>query len=329
MVRRILAVLLTLALTPGLWWQSAPPRHDRAPRLTLAAVPLPDDCCRIPGIRIERAWHITSNHEDFGGYSALIADGSGSLLAIGDGGQSLRFRKPMLAGGASAAFGAAVPIVSRHKGNRDVEAATRDPVSGRLWLALEGKGMILRRDAALADQGGVIVPAMRAWPGNAGPEAMVRLADGRFVILGETYSGSLERQRHPGLLFGGDPVEGATAQPFTFVGAAGFRPTDMAQLPDGRVLIVMRRLVWPFPIRFDARLMLADPAGLRPGGEWRAIDLGALPDGVPMDNYEGLALEPQRDGTVRGWLISDDNAAALQRTLVLELRIAPAALPRR
>lgn len=103
----------------------------------------------------------------------------------------------------------------------------------------------------------------------------------------------------------------------------------MAQLPDGRVLIVMRRLVWPFPIRFAVRLMLANPADIRPGQEWRAIDLGGIEDPALLDNYEGLALVPRPDGLVTGWLISDDNGAALQRTLLLKLQIDPARLPRR
>lgn len=327
-MRRVLACLLAAAVIPGTWWRSLPPPRDPAPRVAVEALPLPRACCALPGIRIDGVWHLTSRNELFGGYSALIPVGWAELLALSDGGRSLLLPLPDKNAPIAVRFGSLVRAGERRKNNRDVEAATWDSASKRIWLAFEGRGVIERRGADLSEEGAVLIPAMRAWPGNSGPEAMVRLRDGRFVVLAETHTGWTARSQHPALLFAGDPVEGAPAQPFTFRGAPGYRPTDMAQLPDGRVLMLMRRLVWPFPARFAARLMIADPADLRPGQEWQALDLGEIAEPVPVDNYEGLALVPEADGSVTGWIISDDNGAALQRTLLLRLRIDPAALPR-
>ena len=69
---------------------------------------------------------------------------------------------------------------------------------------------------------------MRDWGWNTGPEAMVRLADGRFIVVREGFFG----ERHAGLLFAGDPLAVKQApRHFVLAGPPGFRPTDMAQLP--------------------------------------------------------------------------------------------------
>jgi hypothetical protein len=115
--------------------------------------------------------------------------------------------------------------------------------------------------------------------------------------------------------------------PFTFAGPPGFRPTDAALLPDGRVLVLMRQLVWPMPARFGAKLALLDPDAISAGGQVEATWLAELDDPWPLDNYEGLALEPDADGTITAWLISDGNNAVTQRTLLLRLSFRMADLP--
>jgi hypothetical protein len=53
---------------------------------------------------------------------------------------------------------------------------------------------------------------------------------------------------------------------------------------------------------------------------FRSGSLVARMDLVPpmtVDNYEGLAAVPTRDGGIRFYLISDDNALARQRTILL------------
>jgi hypothetical protein len=328
MIRRVLCVFLIVGLAPGTWVRSRPLPPNTSQAVTVAPLPLPPGCCLIGPVRAEAAWQISSRNSAFGGYSALVARGDGRLVAFSDGGIALDFPIPGTRSVQAPRMTVAIPSANPRKDNRDVESATREPFIGRVWLALEGRDEIRRFGADGSSQGQVTVAAMQQWPGNTGPEAMVRLRDGRFVVLSESYARWFDFTRHPALLFGGDPVSGAAPQSFRFAGAPGYRPTDMAQLPDGRVLIVMRRLVWPFPIRFAMRLMLADPAEIRPGQEWRAIDLGGIEDPALLDNYEGLALIPQPDGLVTGWLISDDNAAALQRTLLIRLAIDPARLPK-
>ncbi len=218
-------------------------------------------------------------------------------------------------------FGAIIANPSLLKSNRDVESATLDPASGRLWIAQEGRNSIERHHLGSGREAFRQIPEMTNWPQNAGPEAMVRLSDGRFLVLCECTTSWFTSGRHPALLFGGDPAEAAAAQGFTFAGANGYRPTDMAQLPDGRVLILARRLLWPIPARFAIKVLIADPAEISSGGVWQAREVADISSPWPVDNYEGIAIERMPDGTLIGWIMSDENEAISQRVLLLKVEI--------
>ena len=93
----------------------------------------------------------------------------------------------------------------------------------------------------------------------------------------------------------------------------------MAPLPGGRVLILLRTVYWRLPPRFEGKLVIADPARIRQGKRWSGEVVADLAEPLPVDNYEGLAVEPANDGSAVVWLISDDNTARFQRTLLLKL----------
>lgn len=313
--RALLALLLAAALAPGTWLRSPIRPLDFTQALTLTALRLAPGCCTVGPLHLTGAWHLTSPHQQFGGYSALVRPIPGRLLAISDAGYTLDFPEPGLPGAVK--FSSLFPKPGWHKSDRDTESAQWDPASRRLWVAAEGSNMVLRFDANLTMQTHVAPPAMHLWPSNTGPEAMARLNDGRFVVLCECRSRWHDRSAYPALLFAGDPTEHAGPQRFFVTGPWDYRPTDMATLPDGRVLVLQRRLIWPFPMRFGARLALLDPREIRPGAVVPLTDLGEFPAQLPMDNYEGLALEPLGGSRYAAWVISDDNAAVLQRTLLL------------
>lgn len=98
-------------------------------------------------------------------------------------------------------------------------------------------------------------------------------------------------------------------------------------LPDGFALVAMTRL----PGKRTAYLLRAyDPfrgsrVSLRivgASGESARLDL-ARP--MTVDNFEGVAAVPGKDGGFRFYLISDDNASARQRTLLLAFDWRPPA----
>lgn len=331
-MRRLLIVLLLCGLAPGMWVRSRnpPPNHDQV--ITVKALPLAKGCCMLGPFRLEAAWQLTGRNSDFGSYSGLVRIAPGRLMAFSDRGHFLDFLDPMPAVGtvqSEAIIGSIFAEQGKSRKNRDVEAATFDPVSRRLWLALEGSNLITRHGADLGRQALSAPAAMHFWPPNKGPEAMVRLRDGRFIVLAEAFPDWLDHSHHAGLLFPDDPAEGAVPQGFSFGGPEGYRPTDMAQLPDGRVLVVMRRLLWPFPVRASARIVLADPAQIKPNGLWQSTELASLTSPQPVDNFEAIAIDQARDGKIIVWLMSDDNRAASQRTLLWRMTLDPALLPPR
>lgn len=330
-MRRILApFLLILALAPGTWLREGRAPWHEAVTLRFTRLPLPNEAeraARLGAFTLEAVWEMTSPYGGFGSYSALLPRPDGRLMAVSDSGRYLAFAPP---GAPPAALesGSVVPERLRRRRDLDIEAATQDPAGSTIWLAREDSNAISRHDATFrGPRAYVRPPAMRGWGRNRGPEAMARLADGRFLVLQEGFAGLFEMRRHHAVLFARDPLLGGKSVEFTFAGPPAFSPTDMAQLPDGRVLILMRRLVWPLPLRFAGRIVVADPAAIRPGQPWRGREVAKLTAPLPVDNFEGLAIVPRPDGRVTVWLISDANNAATQRTLLWKLTVDPARLP--
>lgn len=327
MNRRFLALALVLGLGSITWLRSTPLPPDNRPDLMQERLPLEPSCCWLGPLRLAAVWQLTSRHSAFGGYSALLTEPQGRLLAFSDRGYFLDFSKPD--GPVSPPrFGVTLTDRRQLKHSRDVESATRDPQTGRIWLALEGRNAITRHDADLRREAFREERDWKGWSNNGGAEAMVRLSDGRFVVLCECRNSWLGK-RHPAFLYAGDPTSGIKGQAFSFEGGQGYRPTDMAELPDGRVLILARRLVWPIPARFAIKVLIADPAAIRPGQVWQAEELGELSGGWPVDNYEGLTIERQADGRLVAWILSDENGAASQRVLLLKVLIDEALLPQK
>jgi Esterase-like activity of phytase len=323
-VRQALGLLLVIALAPGTWLRSPepPPNYEQA----LRVVPLDTGPQRLGPFRVAGVWQLTSPNSLFGSYSALVEPAPGRLLALSDRGHYLAFAAPGSGPGpVRIATLAGRPV--RYKHFRDLESATRDPVSGKIYVALEVTMEVARYGPDLAFEAQRRVPEIQHWNDNSGPEAMVRLGDGRFAILCECTTGLFASGTHPALLLGGDPSVPAEAHFFTFAGPAGYRPTDAALLPDGRVLVLARRLTWPMPPRFRAKLLLADPAGIAPGETWQAVELASIEAPLPVDNFEALTVSTGADGQLTAWLLSDDNQALTQRSLLWKLEFSLDDLP--
>jgi hypothetical protein len=318
-MRLILILLVMLVLAPGTWIRSALPPLDLAAPVVVTPLAMPHDS--TGEVQLLGGWKMTSQNDHFGGYSALLALDGEHLLAASDRGRIIRlaFEGGLLQVGAMDFLATGV---QPDKGLIDVESMTRDPATGQLWLGYEAVNAVERVNSALEQPVRVHPAQMREWPTNKGAEAMARLDDGRFILIAEGSKG-WGRQVFAGLVFPGDPVAGGAAQEFRFDPPEGYRPVDMVQIPDGRVLILVRKLHWQIMPRFTAKLVLADPAEIRPGKNWSGKIIAELSPPIPSDNYEGLAMWPRDDGQLDLWVISDDNGASFQHTYLMHMRWNP------
>lgn len=326
-------MLLATALAPGTWLRT-PVLQGLDARITLRPV---DEAGAEPpqGWSVEGVWEFEGDGLLFGGYSALLALYDGRLQAFSDRGGRFTFlqpdHEPALTTGIERTI-AVQPVDELYQMEMfDIESAARDPATGDYWLAFEFQHAIARYSADGVVKGVRIIDDEVEWPGNSGAEAMVRLIDGRFLVIPEGGEGAL--------LYQGDPLTGGTAQTVAYKAPPGdFSVTDAAQLPDGRIVLVLRRVAWGIP-PFEARIAIAawpdvgptaEPAmgpnsGLKGGEEpvlapQIALDLTAV---LPPDNYEGIAVRERGDGTLDLWVIADDNLSVMQRTLVAKLRFDP------
>ncbi len=326
MKRRIFAiVLLAGLLAPVTWLRSPPPERNDDQSVVFAR--LGDEPVITGEAEFVDAWHLTSANSDFGSYSALTFLGNRRMLAGSDRGKALLFDAPddTESNGGRIEMRRFSDRINDTKVLVDLESLARDPVSGRIWAGFEGTNSIERVASDFAGSATVRPEAMQGWSSNSGPEAMARLADGRFLVLSEGRS-EWGGTAHPGLLFADDPLLDPEVLEFSFAPPpGGYRPVDAAQMPDGRVLVLVRNWSIGLPLSFSVRLVVADPAEIVDGGEWSGREIATISDRNIADNYEGLAVEENGDGVLAIWLISDDNNMSYQRTLLLKLRWDPLA----
>ena len=259
------------------------------------------------GLTLEQAWHLDPGNSAFSGFSAMVSE-SGGFRAISDFGGTAVIPRPTT--GQKLVPVTPLPAIRELAATPDAEAALYDAASDTLWVSYEHHNAI-RRISGDGRYAFVRPLALRQLGANSGIEAMARLPGGEFLMLAER-SGE-------GFLFAGDPVESDVVTRFRVQAPPDFLPTDMALLPDGRVLVLLRKLTWGFP-PFASMLAVGDPADIHEGETWQLTPVATIDGQDLRENYEGLAVETGDEGALTLWLISDSNRSVLQRTLLLKLR---------
>lgn len=239
------------------------------------------------------AWRIESREPRLGGLSALAVDG-GELVALSDSGVVVRMPRPGSAT-SSASFRdlPGGPGQPNRKSRRDSEALAR-LADGDWLVAFENRDQIWRYDAAFRSGRRVVLFSDQGWPTNRGIEAMALDRDGGLLVIPEGR----------GLLVAvGDRVE---TRPLA---SGGWAASDAARLPDGRIMLLLRRITVS-GFRNAIGELVRGKAG------WRIAVRAELPLG-PLDNAEGLAAEPLPAGGTRLWIVTDNDFAGYRRTLLL------------
>jgi hypothetical protein len=313
-------LLLALLLSVGGERRYAKNSSQRIDRIALALDETNPKRKTVGALTFLGGWELRSENSNFGGISALAALGDNRFIALSDAGALIGFtlgEKRRLERSFIAGLPSATGEDVSYK-DRDSEGLAYDPASGRFWVSYEARHAIRRFNPSLSRvDGAVRLGFAKDWRANGGVEAIVRLADGRFIIISETY----ERAdgSNGAYLYSGDPVEAGTQRiDFGYAAPAGYRPTDAALLPDGRILLINRRI--SFPNGFTAKVTLLDPAKIERGAVVRAKVIATLAPPLLVDNMEGLAIT-QEGGRTIVWMMSDNNFNAWQRTLLMKFAL--------
>lgn len=295
---------------------------DRISEIRFRPVPLDRDQPerrRFGDLNLIGGWKLRSTNARFGGISSMRV-ANGEVTGLSDAAFVFQFsfdgRQKR-----SRLSGRPLPgIYTSPEPDRDSESMTMDPVTGNVWVGFEASNSIRRFSPGLAEKKAWVAPkAMKHWEANAGPEAMVRLTDGRFLVFSEDFpgpGGSIEA-----LLFPGDPIlNGDRSLRFYYKPPKNFSATDAAQLPDGRVLVLNR--YFSVLDGVAAALVMFDPRDIRPGQIVPSHLVAMLAPPLNIDNMEALAVE-RRDGKTIVWIASDDNFNPLQQNLLFEFSLEP------
>lgn len=322
------SILLLLLGVPG--WSTVPRLPLLGARALFTATPVvlcPDSPgnIRVGALVFDRGYRLRSPDPAFGGFSSLIVEGDRFLL-LSDGGNIVRFRLDSRGHLSDRSFAELPdgPGIGWEKSDRDSESMTRDHATGQIWVGFENANAIWAYRAGLTRALRHAAPlSMADWPSNGGPEAMVRLRSGSFLVLSETGhwgKATADHRDRAGIRFTADPTLGSRKGfRFSYQPPPGFNPTDMAELPDGRLLVLNRRFGWPSG--FTATLAIVNPAGIAPGKTVQGRVIARFAPPVLSDNYEGIALVREADGGTGLWMVSDDNQSRLQQSLLLHFRL--------
>lgn len=317
-----IAILSVLLLVPS--WSTEPKTPDWSGDTVLTATPVAldsDDPARrrVGGLTFLGGWRLTSRDPAFGGISSMLVEGDRFTL-LSDYALVSRFRfdgrtiRDARFTALPGSFGAGWA-----KPDFDSESLAHDPASGRFWVGFEGWNAIARYAPDLSRRESAVRPLpMRKWPANGGPESVARLADGGFVVIGETAHGPHGLGRRALRFFGDPTLPGARGFGFVYLPPAHCDPSDAVQLPDGRLLVLNRRFQLPFV--FTAILTVVDTRAIRPGARVTGREIARFAAPLLHDNFEALSIVREGDDTIL-WMASDDNQLSLQRSLLLKFRI--------
>jgi hypothetical protein len=313
----LVAAFLFLAtiVAPG------PPRPPAGPgraTLNVAAVALDEaqpGRRRVGALVYLRGWELSSDDPRFGALSAIHV-ANGEVTAVSDTGFVFEFALPRAAG-REVLFIHPLPFAAgTPKRSRDTESLV---VAGeQAWIGFESINAVKRfRRGRWREESAAQPAAMRRWRGNQGAEAMARLADGRFLVFAEGRDD--DEPYSAALLFPRDPARAGTpAAVLRYRRPPGFRVTDVAQLPDGRLLILNRRFGW-FSW-FAASLVIADLPPPRDGATIAGRQIALLDAPLAVDNMEGLSVSREGGRTIVR-IASDNDFMPLRQTLLLEFAL--------
>lgn len=277
---------------------------------------------RVGALRFLGAVVLRSGDPRVGGISGMRFLPDGQLLAITDNGDQLFLTLvetgDRLTGVAALALQRLAgpdgePL--RGKADSDAEALELD-ADGTALIAFERRHRVMRypragrlpRPLRFADEAW-----LAALGANGGIEAMARIGDTWLFLAEDPPSGG-----PAGILVARSDADGAFGR-LRLTPPPGFRPTDAAALPDGRVAILFRRFSPATGVagalgvaQIDRERLTLGPVEL----------LASFQPPLTVDNFEALAVRAEGARTFL-YIASDDNFSPLQRSLLMKFELLP------
>lgn len=329
-----LAIVL-LAITPAAWGAT---RNIEVSSRAVLWNPEDRSETRTGELHWAGGIEISSSDKDFGGWSGLAVSSDGStLLSVSDTGHWLTAiilydERGRLSGIAEARMAPMLGLdgnpISGNKTLGDaeglvVDTGASDSLIGQAYVSFERAHRIWRYD--LARSGAEAVPEQLLTQrhfgrlnSNGGLESIELLPPatdgGAPRILAITEDTLDPRGNIRGFIADGRDISWFGVKPHD-----PFKPTDMARLPNGDILLLERRYSVLGGVGMQMRRIAADD--VEPGQVIDGEVLVNVGQRYSIDNMEGLAVREDENGDLLLYVISDDNFNRLQRTLLLMFRL--------
>lgn len=265
------------------------------------------------GVSLHGAWHVTSDNSNWGGISGLDYSETGALVALSD--RGVLFDLPLNDGTLKqeASLSYLLNAEGKHlSGKRQKDSEGLALYKGAALISFERDHRIDLYDietcgAAARPASVAILPDRRDGKKidpNRGAEALAVSAAGKISFAFEQ--------------------PGAQSTPLGILGASG-DPVFLAaraSTPLAYALVGREHATRSTGDEITADLLRSyDPLrGLRALLRVGETQISLAPP-APIDNFEGVALQPNEDGSVTAWIISDDNFQTDQRTLLFAFTI--------
>lgn len=287
---------------------------------------------RVGKLTYKGGIEITSADDRVGGLSGLIVSADGKeMLSVTDEGQWFKAKLSYSGGNLSGAYDAEmVPMLDLDgeelfgkQGDAEaVELAPGETLNGKVLVSFERNHRVWSYDlsqglAQVKPTPVAMPPALDQAKNNEGVEAFGFSNPSTLLAITE---GTLdEEQNIVGWLVPFPPGEAAgTSSRISLKSRDPFRPTDMAVIPGGDVLVLERRYNPLTGVGMQLRRVAA--SAIKPDATMEGEVLANLPPNYSIDNMEGLAVRTSgRDTLV--YALSDNNFSRVQRTLLLLFKL--------
>ena len=266
---------------------------------------------------------LTSDHQDFGGLSAIGFTSDKRIVLITDKARVITAELIRETGRPTGIRNAYLTRIKNSNGRtitgaNDKDAEALEIAGDTYFVGFERNDRILRfrmnNHTLIADAGYSVDLNKFEFPNNKGPEAIALHPESRKLYAFAEHARD-EDGNHRGFAISRGMVERELSVLYT----GRYSLTDAAFLPNGDLLL-LERYYNPFT-RTYMRIRRINNEAITGAIPLDGEILVELDSELQIDNMEGLAASPQADGSYRLTVVSDDNFSDKQRTLLLEFKL--------